>query len=90
MTAPDTRVITQMPVKDLTLRDGTYTWTQEIDTPFDNFYVRLRGTDGKKSQPGFLGAAIDPAGPATDEIGNAGPWEDLWFYTNPVFVEISK
>lgn len=90
MTAPDTRVITQMPVKDLTLRNGTYTWTQEVETPFDNFYVRLRGTDGKKSQPGFLGADIDPAGPAIDEIGNADPWEDLWFYTNPVFVEVGK
>ncbi len=90
MQAPDTRVITQLPTKDLTLRNGSLTWTQEIDTPAGHYYIRLRGTDGKKSQPGFLGADIDPAGPAMDEIGNADPWQDLWFYTNPIFVEVSN
>ena len=50
------------------------------------FYVRLRGTDGKRSAPGLLGAAVDPAGPALDVVGDADPWDDLWFYTNPIFV----
>ena len=36
--------------------------------------------------PGLQGAAIDPNGPAIDVLGNADPWQDLWFYTNPIFV----
>jgi len=50
------------------------------------FYVRLRGTDGNRTAPGHLGAAIDPAGPAIDVLGDADPWKDLWFYANPIWV----
>ncbi|KDN79048.1 histidinol phosphatase [Streptomyces olindensis] len=49
-------------------------------------YVRLRGTDGNRSAVGALGASVDPAGPALDLAGDADPWRDLWFYTNPVWV----
>jgi hypothetical protein len=35
---------------------------------------------------GLLGAAVDPAGPAIDVVGDADPWRDLWFYSNPVWV----
>ena len=40
----------------------------------------------KRTAPGFLGAAVDPAGPAMDVSGNADPWNDLWFYANQIFV----
>jgi hypothetical protein len=33
-----------------------------------------------------MGAEVDPPGPAMDEVGNADPWNDLWFYANPIFV----
>ena len=33
-----------------------------------------------------MGAAVDPAGPKLDVIGDADPWSDLWFYTNPIWV----
>ena len=49
-------------------------------------YVRFRGSDGKRLAPGLMGAAVDPAGPAVDVMGSANPWDDLWFYTNPVWV----
>ncbi|BFO16640.1 hypothetical protein SHKM778_30280 [Streptomyces sp. KM77-8] len=49
-------------------------------------YVRLRGTDGNRSAVGANGAGVDPAGPALDVIGDADPWRDLWFYSNPVWV----
>ncbi len=88
MMAPETRVITQLPVADLAVKDGKISWTQVLEAPSEKFYIRLRGTDGKRSQPGFLGANIDPAGPAIDQPGNADPWEDLWFYTNPIFVGV--
>ncbi len=89
MTAPATRVVAQLPVSRLTAIPGGYRLSQEIAVPGDRFYVRLRGTDGKRQQPGFLGAAIDPAGPAIDVLGDADPWEDLWFYTSPLYAELS-
>jgi len=79
--APDTRVVHSW---DTTDQDGTlelrYAFTLEEDS-----YLRVRGTDGKRSQPGFLGADIDPQGPALDVPGEVDAWEDLWFYTNPIF-----
>ncbi|MFG3496411.1 PHP domain-containing protein [Streptomyces sp. NPDC047928] len=54
----------------------------QVDRPM---YVRLRGTDGNRSATGLMGAAVDPAGPAIDVVGDADPWRDLWFYSNPVW-----
>jgi hypothetical protein len=42
------------------------------------FYLRLRGTDGNRG-------AFEPQ---ADTPGAANPWEDLWCYTNPIFVEV--
>ncbi|WP_291409618.1 hypothetical protein [Actinophytocola sp.] len=44
------------------------------------FYLRLLGTDGNQ-----LGA---DGGPVMDMLGDADPWADLWFYANPVFVDV--
>ncbi len=46
------------------------------------FYLRLRGTDGNLSAPGSLE-------PLPDESG-VDPWSDLWFYSNPIFVDIAN
>ncbi|MBB5791614.1 histidinol-phosphatase [Jiangella mangrovi] len=81
--APDTKVVQQW---DTSGRTGTFEIVHDLGRVDDAFYVRLRGTDGNRSQPGFLGAAIDPEGPALDVVGNADPWIDLWFYTNPIWV----
>jgi PHP domain len=79
--APDTKVVTSW---DTTEQDGTIELTHRFTLEHD-VYLRVRGTDGKRSQPGYLGAAIDPVGPAIDVPGEVNPWEDLWFYTNPIF-----
>ncbi|MFD4642680.1 PHP domain-containing protein [Lentzea sp. NPDC058436] len=42
------------------------------------FFLRLRGTDGNRGA----------FGPQADAPGAANPWEDLWCYTNPIFVEV--
>ncbi|SNT31116.1 hypothetical protein SAMN05421812_104411 [Asanoa hainanensis] len=52
-----------------------------------SYYVRVRGTDGNRVAPGYLGASVDPHGPAIDVVGDADPWADLWFYSNPIWVE---
>ncbi|MGY1750579.1 hypothetical protein [Modestobacter sp. SYSU DS0511] len=75
-TAPETSV-----VKTFEVGRGRAQWT--FEHTFKNvdrsFYVRLRGSDGKQ---------MDSAGnPLIDVVGDANPWEDLWFYANPVFVD---
>ena len=42
------------------------------------FYVRVRGASDK-----------DELEPLPDEAGE-DPWNDLWFYSNPVFVKVNK
>jgi hypothetical protein len=79
--APETKVVRSWDVRE---RSGTVELVHRI-TVDGPFYVRVRGTDGKRSAPGYHGAAVDPAGPAIDVPGKSDPWEDLWFYSNPVF-----
>lgn len=81
-TAPKTKVVKSFEVNR---SQGTVRFVYplgELDRPF---YVRLRGTDGNRTAPGLLGAAVDPAGPAMDVVGDADPWLDLWFYSNPMW-----
>lgn len=82
-TAPDTKVVEQW---DTSARTGTFQIRHDLGSAEEAFYVRLRGTDGNRQQPGYLGAGVDPAGPALDVMGDADPWVDLWFYTNPIWV----
>ncbi|MGW0705359.1 PHP domain-containing protein [Streptomyces sp. NPDC002643] len=84
--APDTKVV---HTKDVTGRKGTYTLSIPITAGDESFYLRLRGSDGKRNGAGYLGAAIDPHGPIPHAPGDGDPWEDTWFYTNPLFVDVS-
>ncbi|MGI8808877.1 MAG: hypothetical protein ACR2KK_13760 [Acidimicrobiales bacterium] len=45
-----------------------------------SFYLRLRGTDGNLCVPGSIEPLADRPG--------VDPWDDLWFYSNPVFVDV--
>jgi hypothetical protein len=82
-TAPDTTVVKSFEVGKGT---GKVSFTYSFGRVDEPFYVRLRGTDGKRSAPGLMGAAVDPYGPAMDVVGAADPWTDLWFYANPIWV----
>lgn len=82
-TAPRTKVVRQW---DTSGKRGTFELVLPLGKAEEPFYVRVRGTDGNRSQPGYLGAAVDPAGPQLDVVGDADPWNDLWFYTNPIWV----
>lgn len=82
-TAPDTKVVKSFEVSKTSGRVSiTYSFGR-LDKPF---YVRVRGTDGNRTQPGLMGVGVDPYGPKLDVIGDADPWGDLWFYTNPIWV----
>ncbi|ODA70158.1 PHP domain-containing protein [Streptomyces sp. AVP053U2] len=82
-TAPRTRVVTSFEVGPGARKLSVRFDLGPVDEPF---YVRLRGTDGNRSQPGPMGADIDPYGPALDVDGDQDPWTDLWFYANPIWV----
>nr|WP_042196837.1 PHP domain-containing protein [Kibdelosporangium sp. MJ126-NF4]CEL22586.1 Histidinol phosphatase and related hydrolases of the PHP family [Kibdelosporangium sp. MJ126-NF4]CTQ89728.1 Histidinol phosphatase and related hydrolases of the PHP family [Kibdelosporangium sp. MJ126-NF4] len=81
-TAPRTRVTKSFEINKSA---GTITLTHQLGQLDRPVYVRLRGTDGNRVAPGFHGAAVDPAGPKPDVVGEADPWKDLWFYTNPIW-----
>ena len=81
--APDTKVVKSFEVSPGSTRLSLTYQLGRLDQPF---YVRVRGTDGNRTQPGLMGAAVDPYGPKLDVIGDADPWGDLWFYTNPIWV----
>ncbi|GAB3897411.1 hypothetical protein GCM10029964_080190 [Kibdelosporangium lantanae] len=83
MVAPATKVVKSFEVDK---SRGTVRFTYSLGQVGGPLYVRLRGTDGKRSAVGLRGPAVDPSGPALDVLGNANPWQDLWFYTNPMWV----
>ncbi|MFD5264694.1 PHP domain-containing protein [Streptomyces sp. NPDC058335] len=82
-TAPTAKVVRTYEVNK---SSGTVRLTYDLGRVDRPVYVRLRGSDGNRSAVGAMGAAVDPAGPAIDVVGDADPWSDLWFYTNPVWV----
>ncbi|MFD1938193.1 PHP domain-containing protein [Nonomuraea mangrovi] len=82
-TAPTARVAKSFEVGGAT---GRVSFTYSFGPVGEPFYFRIRGTDGKRSAPGLMGAGVDPAGPALDVAGAADPWQDLWFYANPIWV----
>lgn len=72
---PSTRVVHRFDAGEWE-RNGEYltmSWTLE-DVEAD-MYLRVRGTNGTEEEP-----SQDPAG--------EDPWSDLWFYTNPIFVDV--
>jgi hypothetical protein len=71
---PTTRVVARFGDKQW-VRDGnTYAITTTLPKTERNFYVRIRGTNTQDAEPPM------------DIIGES-PWSDLWFYSNPIFVE---
>jgi PHP domain len=80
--APTAKVVKSF---DVGRNSGSVSFSYPLATD-RSCYVRIRGTDGNRSAPGLGGAAVDPAGPAMDVLGDADPWKDLWFYSNPIFV----
>jgi hypothetical protein len=82
-TTPDTRVVKSF---EITQASGSVSLSLDLGRLDKPFYVRVRGTDGNRTQPGLMGASIDPYGPKLDVSGDADPWGDLWFYTNPIWI----
>lgn len=73
---PTARVLARFVDKQWTRDGDTYTITTTLPKTERDFYVRIRGTNTQDMEPPM------------DVIGES-PWPDLWFYSNPVFVQIA-
>lgn len=74
---PGTRVVHRFTSKDWVRRGEILTMRHTFRDVREAFYLRLRGTNGTELEP------------ASDEPGE-DPWSDLWFYSNPVFIELKR
>jgi PHP domain-containing protein len=75
LSAPGTTVVKSFEV---TKNRARFTFVfRDVSGPF---YLRVRGTDGNQLTP--------EGNPVMDVVGDADPWADLWFYANPVFVDV--
>ncbi|GIF40091.1 PHP domain-containing protein [Actinoplanes xinjiangensis] len=83
--APGTRVEHTV---DTRRRSGTYTVRIDLGPARDSGYVRLRGSDGRRNGPGLRGRSVDPHGPLAHPPGQGDPWQDIWLYTNPIFIDV--
>lgn len=71
--APETTVTRRFTAADWT-RDGEYlTMRHTLPATSTPIYLRVRGTSTSEPEP-----TPDPKG--------ENPWEDLWFYANPIFI----
>jgi hypothetical protein len=71
---PTARVVARFVEKHWKRDGDAYIITATLPKAERDFYVRLRGTNTLDAEPPM------------DLIGES-PWSDLWFYSNPIFVE---
>jgi hypothetical protein len=71
---PTTRVLARFADKQWVRNGDAYTITTTLPKAERDFYVRVRGTSTQDAEPPM------------DVVGES-PWSDLWFYSNPIFVE---
>jgi len=72
---PTTEVVARVGRADWARDGDLYTVTTTVPAAADGRYLRVRGT------------ATDLLEPRPDEPGE-NPWDDLWFYSNPIFIEV--
>jgi hypothetical protein len=74
-TSPDTRVVARFSAGDWQTDGELRSFKYQFNAVEEPMYLRIRGTNTHELEP-----ALDPRG--------EDPWQDLWFYSNPVFVEL--
>jgi hypothetical protein len=70
-----TKVVRRLSSSDWTTRDGVTTMEIALGPVARSMYVRVRGTNTADLEPPM------------DAVGE-DPWTDLWFYSNPVFIDV--
>ena len=72
---PSAEIIRRFSADDWSREGEFLTMTMQLQETDSDFYIRVRGTSTEQLEP-------DPDSPGED------PWDDLWFYSNPVFVQV--
>lgn len=70
-----TKVVGRFTARDWKVQGDAFTITTTIPRLERSVYLRVRGTSTMEMEP-----AMDPPG--------ENPWTDLWFYSNPIFLEV--
>lgn len=73
-TNPTTKVVARFGPRDWRKQGRDYVIRHTLRNVETDMYARVRGTN------------TDEAEPLAD--GLESPWDDLWFYSNPVFVQV--
>ncbi|MET9817272.1 MULTISPECIES: phosphoesterase [unclassified Streptomyces] len=73
-TNPTTKVVARFGPRDWRKQGKEYVIRHTLRDVEGDLYARVRGT------------STDEAEPLAD--GQESPWDDLWFYSNPVFVQV--
>jgi hypothetical protein len=74
---PSTRVEKRFASSDWTRSGEVLTMRYTLRNVQGPFYVRVRGTNTSQIEP-------------TADAKGENPWEDLWFYSNPIFVKLAR
>ena len=74
---PTTRVLARFGDTQWAREGDARTISMTLPPTSHDFYVRIRGTNTQDAEPPM-------------DVAGEGPWSDLWFYSNPIFVEIRK
>ena len=74
---PTTRVLARFSEKQWTRAGDAFTFSTTLPASERDYYVRIRGTNTMDAEPPM------------DVVGE-DPWADLWFYSNPIFVEFGN
>ncbi|MDA8216125.1 MAG: hypothetical protein M0Z94_00755, partial [Dehalococcoidales bacterium] len=87
---PSAAVVATFTSRDWEYKDGWCTMTFPVKKLDGNQYFRLRGTNLAR---GVSGQTDSDGNPLMDEDGNGTntaekAWQDLWFYSNPIFVDV--
>ncbi len=77
-TNPSTKVVNRYYAEDWQSQGQTHTVRLRLDNLNQSQYLRIRGTNLR-----------DELEPQPDGKGE-NPWDDLWFYSNPVFIQVSR
>ena len=70
-----TRVVARFTAGEWSREGDRYRMSITLPAIDGDVYVRVRGTNTQETEP------------LMDEAGE-DPWDDLWFYSNPIFIEV--
>lgn len=73
---PTTRVVRTWQAREARRQGDLLVFTHRFERADGSFYLRLRGTNTEVGSPRMDSLTVNP-------------WQDLWFYSNPIFVRLA-